>query len=122
MSIPTMVPVTISPEARAFIDRNGQGAEFDTIIDRARQVVPGLRSIEVVFDEATEEIPPGVVLWTHRDDIGPRDDPTHRIWIDWMVATFPPEVCQNSTLLPVFHSITSGLSSELPQPASQPWP
>jgi hypothetical protein len=103
MSTTTIIPVTISPEARAFIDRIGQRAEFDTIIDRVRQVVPGLRSIEVVLDEATEDIPPGVVLWTHRDDIGPRNDPTHRNWIDWMAATFPPDVCQNFTRLPVFH-------------------
>jgi hypothetical protein len=75
------------------------------MIDRAMQVVPGLRSIEVVLDEATEEIPPGVVLWTHRDDIPPGNDrdPTSRKWIDWMIATFPPEVCQNFTLLPVYH-------------------
>jgi len=103
MSITGMVPVRITPKARAFIDRLGQREEFETMIDRARQVVPGLRSIEVVLDDATEEIPPGVVLWTHRDDIGPGNDPTHRIWIDWMVATFPPDVCLNFTLLPVYH-------------------
>jgi hypothetical protein len=103
MSTTMMVPVTISPQARAFIGRIGQSAELDTIIAQVKQVVPGLRSIEVVLDEATEEIPPGVLLWTHRDDIGPRDDPTHRDWIDWMAATFPPEVCQHFTLLPVFH-------------------
>ena len=103
MSTTVMVPVTITPEAGAFIDRLGQREEFETMIDRARQVVPGLRSIEVVLDEATEEIPPGVVLWTHRDDIGPGNDPTHRNWIDWMVATFPPDVCLNFTLLPVYH-------------------
>ena len=34
------------------------------MIDQARHIVPGLRSIEVVLDEATEEMPPGVVLWT----------------------------------------------------------
>ena len=62
MSTTMIVPVMVSPEARAFIHRVGQRAEFDRIIDRARQVVPGLRSIEVVLDEATEEIPPGVVL------------------------------------------------------------
>jgi hypothetical protein len=101
MSTPALVPVTISPEARAFIDRIGQRAEFETMIDRASHVVPGLRSIEVVLDETTEEIPPGIVLWTHRDDIGPGNDPTHRNWIGWMAAAFPPEVCQNFTLLPV---------------------
>jgi hypothetical protein len=73
------------------------------MIDRARHVVAGLTWIEVVLDHASEEMPPGVVLWTHRDDIGPGHDPTHRIWIDWMVATFSPDVCLNFTLLPVYH-------------------
>ena len=47
------------------------------MIERARHVVTSLRSIEVVLDEATEETPAEVVLWTHRDDIGPGNDPTH---------------------------------------------
>ncbi len=72
------------------------------MIEQARHVVPGLRSIEVWLDDATEEMPAGVVLWNHRDDFGPGDDPTHRNWIDWMAATFPPDVCQNFTLLSVW--------------------
>jgi hypothetical protein len=103
MSTLAIVPVTISPEARAFIDRMGQHPEFEAMIDRARQVVPGLRSIEVVLEEAAEEMPPTVVLWTHRDDIGPRHDPTLRNWIDWMAATFAPDICQHFTLLPIYH-------------------
>ncbi len=73
------------------------------MIDRARHLVPGLRSIEVVLDEATEGVPPGVVLWAYRDDIGPGSDLTHRDWINWMAATFPPDVCQNFALLSVYH-------------------
>jgi hypothetical protein len=103
MSATAMVPITITPEARAFIDQVGQRREFETIIDRARQVVPGLRAIDVVLDEATEEMPPGVVLWVHRDDVGREGDPTHQRWIDWLAATFPPDVCTNFTLLPVYH-------------------
>ena len=103
MSTTTMVPVTVSPEARSFVDRMDQGEELELMIDRARQIVPGLRSIEVVLDDATEEMPSGVVLWIHRDDVGPGSDPTHRDWIDWMAATFPPDVCQNFTLLSVYH-------------------
>jgi hypothetical protein len=103
MSTATMVPVTIAPEARAFLDRLGQAEVLGPMIDRARQVVTGLRSIEVVLDEATEEMAPGVVLWVHRDDIGPGSDPTHRDWIDWMAATFPPAVCQNFSLLSIYH-------------------
>jgi hypothetical protein len=103
MSTSTSTPVSISPEARAFVDRLGRRAELERMIDRARQVVPGLRSIEVVLDEATEEIPAGVVLWVHRDHVGAGSDPTHRDWIDWMVSTFPPETCRDFTLLSVYH-------------------
>jgi hypothetical protein len=103
MSNAAMVPVTISPEAQAFIDRIGQREEFEAMIDQARHVLPALRSIEVVLDAATEEMPPGVVLWTHCDDPGPGNNSTYRNWIDWMAATFPPQVCENFTLLPVYH-------------------
>jgi hypothetical protein len=99
-----MAPVSISPEARSFLDRLGQAGELDRMIDRARNVVSGLRSIEVVLDDATDEMPPGIVLWVHRDDCGTGYDPTHRDWIDWMVTAFPPEVCQNFTLLSVYHN------------------
>ena len=98
-----MVAVTISPEARSFIDQLGQREELEKMIAQARHVEPGLRSIEVALDESTEEIPRGLVLWTHRKDIEPGNDPTHRNWIDWMAATFPPDVCQNFTLFSVYH-------------------
>src|SRR5271165_5766991 len=103
MSTTAIVPVAISSGAAAFIDRLGQREDFEAMIDWARQVVPGLRSIEVVLDEATEEMPPGVVLWVHRDGIGSGRDATRREWVDWMAATFPPEVCQHFTLLSVHH-------------------
>jgi hypothetical protein len=107
MSTTTIAPVTISPDARSFVDRVGQAHELERMIDRARHIVNGLTSIEVVLDEETDEMPPGVVLWVHRDDIGPGSDPTHREWIDWMVAAFPPAVCQNVALLSVYRSRTT---------------
>jgi hypothetical protein len=99
-----MFPVTISFDARSFLDRLGQAEELEKMIERAKQTVTGLRSIEVVLDEATEDMPPAVVLWAHRNDVEPGNDPTHRDWIDWMAANFAPEVCQNFTLLSVYHS------------------
>ena len=104
MSTTVTVPVMIAPEARAFVDRLGQRPEFEMMIERVKRVVPGLAAIEVALDEATDEIPPGVVLWTHRDDVGTDDDPTQRSWMEWMAATFPPEVCVNFVLLPVYRA------------------
>ena len=53
-----------------------------------------------------KHMPPSVILWTHRDDIGTDDDPTQRSWIEWMAATFPPKVCQNFVLVPVYRTET----------------
>jgi hypothetical protein len=104
MSKTMAVPVPIAPDARAFVDRLGQRQEFELMIDWAKHVVPGLYSIEVALDEATDDMPPGVILWTHRHDIDTDDEPTQRSWMDWMSATFPPEVCQNFVLLPVYRT------------------
>ena len=98
------IPVKIAPEAGAFVDRVRQRQEFELMIDRAKHFVPGLTSIEVVLDEATDDMPPGVILWTQRDDVGTDDDPTQRSWMEWMAATFPPEVCENFVLLPVYRA------------------
>jgi hypothetical protein len=103
MTSTTTVPVTISSAARSFTEGFDQGGDLEMMIDRAARTVPGLRSIEVVLDDATAEFPAGVVLWVHRDAVDPASDPTHRNWIDWMAATFPPEVCQNFSLLSVYH-------------------
>jgi hypothetical protein len=104
MSTTMTVPVTIAPEARAFIEHLGQREELDLMIDRMKHIVPGLTAIDVALDEATDDMPAGVILWTYRDDFGTDDDPTQRRWIAWMAATFPPEVCQNFVLLPVYRA------------------
>ncbi len=103
MSATVLIAVTISPQARSYVDRIDQLVELDEMIDRARQSVPGLRSIDVVLDEATEEMSAGVILLVLRDDARHGVDSTHRDWIDWMLTAFPPEVCQNVTLLSVYH-------------------
>jgi hypothetical protein len=64
----------------------------------AEHVVPCLASIEVALDEAADDMPPGTIFWTHRDDTGPDNDSTQQNWIELMAATFPPEVCQNFVL------------------------
>jgi hypothetical protein len=104
MSTTMTVPVTIAPEACAFIDHVGQREQFDLMLERAKRVVPDLMAIEVELGEATDEIPASVVFWTLRSDTGPDNDATQQDWIEWMAATFPAEVCQNFVLLPVYRA------------------
>jgi hypothetical protein len=102
-AVTTELPITISDQAQSFIERIGQQAEFRAMLEHVRRSVSGLRSIEVVLDDDSNEIPAGIVLWVHRDNASPEIDSTQREWIDWMLSAFPPEVCQNFTMLPVFH-------------------
>jgi hypothetical protein len=104
MATTMTVPTTIAPETLPFVDRLGQRQELELMINRAKHVVPGLASIEVALDEATDDMPPGVIMWTRRDDIGIDVDPIQRSWMEWMAATFPPDVCQNFVLLPVYRA------------------
>ena len=104
MSTTMTVPVTIAPEAWAFIDHVGQREQFDLMLERAKLAVPDLVAIEVELGEATDEIPAAVVFWTHRGDTGPDNDATQQDWIEWMAATFPAGVCQNFVLLPVYRA------------------
>jgi hypothetical protein len=98
------IPLTISPEADAFITEVGQRREFEAMLGHARQTVPGLRAFEINLHDFPETGPPGVVIWAHRDDPGPGDDPTNRRFGRWAVETFPPEVCQNFAFLSLYHS------------------
>jgi hypothetical protein len=58
------------------------------LIDRATRIVPHLTAIELALHEATDEMPPGAILWTHRDDGGPDNDPTQRGWMERPDALF----------------------------------
>jgi hypothetical protein len=99
----TTIPVTVTPEAAAFIAAVGQQREFEAMLDHAKQTVSGLRAIEVILDDTPETGPPGAILWAHRDVPGSLDDSTDRRWGDWKIETFPPEVCQNFVLLTIYH-------------------
>jgi hypothetical protein len=65
VSTTATVPVTIAYDVLALVNCLRERQEFERMIDRAKHVVPGLASIEVALDEATDEMPPGAILWTH---------------------------------------------------------
>jgi len=99
MATTATIPITISPEAAAFIAGLGLQDEFDAMLDHTRRAVADLRAIEVTLDETPETGPPGVIIDAHRGEPWVGDDPTNRNWGRWLVETFPPEVCQHFVLL-----------------------
>jgi len=98
MATTATIPITISPEADAFISGLGARPEFEAMLDHTRQAIADLRAIEVYLDDVPGTIPPGIVIVAHRGDPRTGDDPTNRNWGRWLVETFPPEVCEHFVL------------------------
>jgi hypothetical protein len=102
MATTAAIPVTISPEAAAFIAEVGQRPEFEILLEHTKQVVADLRAIEVTLDDTPETGPPGVILWAHHTEPWNGVDRTDWDWGMWFVQTFPPEVCQNFVILSIY--------------------
>ena len=99
MASTATIPITVSSEAEAFIAGLGMQAEFEVLLDHARQAIADLRAIEVTLDETPETGPPGVIIGAQRGDPWVEDDPTNRDWRRWLITTFPPEVCQHFVMM-----------------------
>src|SRR5580658_6893469 len=101
MTPTTAVPYTITDEATEYIRSLGLQAEFDLMIEHARQVVPGLRKIHVRVQPPYDlGGPDAVLVEVLMADHCLRDDPTNWAWNEWMIQTFSPEVFQYFSLMP----------------------
>src|SRR5262249_38438551 len=100
MSTTTNIPVKVDPEAAARVAELGMEREFQEMLDHTREVVPGLRFIEVELhhypDDPSDE---RIVIISVRNLPGPGDDPTDRQWGAWFVRRFPPEVCRHFVMI-----------------------
>jgi len=100
MSLPTTIPVTITPEAAARVAELGMQKELDQMIAHTRQAVPGLQRLDVVLDppyDTGDE--PYLTIWATIDQPLVPSDKTSSDWGRWKVTTFPPEVCQHFAML-----------------------
>lgn len=103
------IPITVAPDAANRIAELGLDSEFEQMLEHTRQSVVGLRAITVTLEcdpELREE--PGIVIWSYRDDPGPGDDPTDRLWGEWKVEKFPPKVCQHVCMLTIYGAPANG--------------
>jgi hypothetical protein len=92
----TTVPVTITPEATARLAELGMLAELEQMLEHTRQVVPGLRKIEVNINlpyETHTDIGIGIEAYSTLAYVP--GDRTHWDWGAWKVRAFPPEVCEH---------------------------
>jgi hypothetical protein len=83
----TTVPTTIKPEALALAREYGVERELYEILDKGREMVRGLRALEVEPEPPTDMGPRLIVV---RAEIDPDcdDDPSHLAWWSWPIDTF----------------------------------
>ena len=90
------IPVTVTPEAAARIAELGFEAHVETMLEYARQHVPGLERLEVVLNERYDMGgEPGVAIDAYSLPVFDPDDQTFWKITRWATTTFPPEVLQH---------------------------
>ena len=103
--VATTIPVTIQPDAAAFLAEIGQERELEIMLDHARQTVPHLRALDVVLHDFPETGPPSLTIDAHREPLpGGGWDRADMEFIRWQIATFPPEVFANFTLMSIYNN------------------
>ena len=103
MATTTAIPITIAPEAAARVAALGMQRELELMVEHSKQAVPGLQSLEVTLEiDPDGSDDPRVVLWARRDDPNVGNDRTEWRWDEWMVQSFPPEVCQHYVLVTTY--------------------
>ncbi len=98
-----MIPVTIEADAAARVEELGMQAEFELMIEHAKQAVPGLRFIRVTleYDPEWPENEPRVVIWARRDDLSvePSTAVLNKELANWRGHRFPPQVCWHIVMM-----------------------
>jgi hypothetical protein len=100
MAMTTTIPIAIAPEAAARAAELGMESEFDAMVEHSKQAITGLQSLDVRLEidpEGEDEV--RVVLWARREDRNVGNDKSEWHWDEWMVQSFPPEVCRHFVLV-----------------------
>jgi hypothetical protein len=83
----TTVPTTMRPGAIELAREYGVERELEAILEKGREIVKGLRALEVDREPSTDM---GLPLIVVRAEIDPAydDDPSHLSWWSWPIDQF----------------------------------
>jgi hypothetical protein len=99
MTTSTSVPVIITAEAAARIAQLGIQAAVEQMVERAKQMAPGLKAIDVILESAWDTGPDDYLTIQAFSD--KEWDPDDRIWDEWgrwKGETFSPDVGRHIAL------------------------
>jgi hypothetical protein len=95
MAETTSVPVTVEPEAAARVAELGLQRELEQMLEHARQTIPNLLALEVQLAlpyDTGDETYLAIQVMIRGDH--PDGFRVSKQWGQWMIHTFPPEVCE----------------------------
>ncbi len=93
MADASTVPITVTPEAAERIAELGVQAEFQQMLDRAVQLVPALKRVEVVLEPAYDEgADPFVVIQATHGGPWESGSRAEDEWGKWKIFAFHPDV------------------------------
>ncbi len=98
------IPVTIQPDAAAFLAEIGMERELAMILEHAKATIPHLRALDVVLHDFPETGPPGLTIDAHRDPLPEGHDRADSVFGRWMVETFHPDVLVIFCLMSFYHA------------------
>jgi hypothetical protein len=81
------IPTTITPEAASLAKEYGVEKELDAILEKGREMVQGLRALEIEVEPWAEEGDLCIVVRAVIDRAF-EGDPRHYAWKIWPVDTF----------------------------------
>ena len=109
MSEASTVPLTITPEASAHIAQLKMRREFEQLEEHLGGAVPGLRAVEVSLAPPCDPgDDPRVLVVAVMEPSVHGYDPTQKELGQWLVRTFPAEVCRHFCVLNAYGGTDEG--------------
>jgi hypothetical protein len=95
----TTVPVTITPDADAYIDEIGKRQTYGRMLEHIPVHYVDAKAVAVTLGHDHEgERPPQVLLEVMRDNPDPQDR-ANQLWDRWVIAHFPPQDSEHFVVL-----------------------
>ncbi len=97
MSTTTNIPITITPEAAAYVAELGLQKEFEQMLEHARQTIPGVRSIQASYYSGYNVDTPGIDIEATVSDYEAACEARDE-WGVWRLTAFPPQTGEHFVL------------------------
>jgi hypothetical protein len=98
----TTIPVTVAPEAEAFLDERGVRPVFERLIEHACRTIPDLQAVEATFHPDVDGSCDDFIALHARSGIPEHDrGAVADAWMDWLYGAVAADVARHFILFVV---------------------